>query len=180
MSRKATASARVTWKPRRNFFHPGSGRADCGERDAITLPTTTGTSTASAIQKIRSHRLGADLERGTKETPNSVTRGTAILSRSSGQAAAAATTADSIVCSLGEVWPNNATTAQPKIALRIFPADLVMRLIRAWRIATWRNLGPGRHSRRAARRASGWARPPARPLLVVATHLCPPNRCDGM
>src|SRR5207245_10595177 len=106
------------------------------------------------------------LERGTKETPTRATRGTAIPSRSSGQAAAAATTADSIVCSLGEVWPNKATTAQPKIALRIFPADLVMRLIRAWRIATCRNLAPGLHSRRAARRASGWARPPAHPLLV--------------
>src|SRR5712664_3156673 len=131
MSRKATASASVTWKPRRNFFHPGSGRADEGEREAITLPTATGTSSASAIQTMRNHTLGTDLERGTKETTKSVTRGTAIPRRSSGQAAAAATTAESIVCSLGEVWPNKAMTAQPKIALRIFPADFVIRLNRA-------------------------------------------------
>ena len=96
----------------------------------MTLPTRKGTSTASAIQMIRSHRLGTDLESGTKETTNNVTRGTMIPRTRSGQTAAAATTADNIVCSFGEVWPKSARTAQPKTALRIFPTERVRRLMR--------------------------------------------------
>ena len=145
ISRKATASVKVTWKPRRSFFQRGSGRAEDGDRAAITVPTANGTSSASAIQMMRSQMLGTDLESGTNEMTNSVTFGTTMPSRRSGQTAAAATTADSMVCSLGEVWPNSATTAQPKIALRIFPADLVMRLMSAWRMATCPKLGRVRH-----------------------------------
>ena len=131
ISRNAIARVKVTWNPRRNFFQPGSGSADDGERAAITLPTMNGTRRASAIQMMRSQRLGTDLESGTKETTNSVTRGTTMPRTSSGHAAAAATTADSMVCSFGEVWPKSATTAHPKIALRIFPTDRVRRLMSA-------------------------------------------------
>ena len=102
----------------------------------MTEPTTIGTSSASAIQTIRSQRVGTDLESGTKEMTNSVTFGTAMPSSSSGQAAAAPTTAERTVCSLGDVCPNSATTAQPKMALRIFPSDRVIRLMIACRMAT--------------------------------------------
>ncbi len=41
-----------------------------------------------------------------------------------GHAAAAATTAESIVCSFGEVLTKSASTAQPKMAFSALPADL--------------------------------------------------------
>jgi hypothetical protein len=124
MSRKAQASANVTGKPRRNFFHPGSGMLSGDPRFATTAPTTTGTRIASAIQITRSQRLGTDLPIGTKATMSSAIFGTITPSSRMGQAAAAATTAESRVCSLGEVVPKSARTAQPKMAFRALPADL--------------------------------------------------------
>ena len=124
MSRKAQASASVTGKPRRNFFQPGSGIVSCEPRFATTLPTTMGTRTASAIQINRSQKLGTDLPIGTNATTRSAILGTITPSSRMGHAAAAATTPESSVCSFGEVVPNSARTAQPKMAFRALPADL--------------------------------------------------------
>ena len=135
MRTKATASASVTWNPRIRRLNRDSGSASLGARAAMTEPTTSGTKSARAIQTMRSARLGTDFDSGTKETTKSIAFGKTTPARRNGQAAAAATTAESSVCSLGEVRPKSASTAQPNAALRIFPADLAMRLMRAWRIA---------------------------------------------
>ena len=89
------------------------------------MPNTIGTSAASAIQAIRSPTLGTDLASGTKAITRSAILGTITPSSSSGHAAAAATTAERMVCSLCEVWPKSAITAHPKMALSAFPADLL-------------------------------------------------------
>ena len=78
--RKAAASASVMGKPRRSFFHFGSG-----------------------IQTMRSQRLGTDFASGTKAMTSSAILGKTVPTSKSGHAAAAATTAESSVCSLGEV-----------------------------------------------------------------------------
>jgi hypothetical protein len=53
-------------------------------------------------------------------------------SSSTGHAAAAPTRAESMVFSAGSVWPNSATTAQPKIAEVMRPRDRLMSANRAW------------------------------------------------
>ena len=124
MRRKAEASASVTGKPRRNFFQPGSGIVSREPRFATTVPTAIGTATASAIQVRRSQKPGTDFESGTKAITSKAIFGTITPRSRIGHAAAAATTTESIVCSLGEVLPKSAITAQPKMAFSALPADL--------------------------------------------------------
>jgi hypothetical protein len=59
----------------------------------------------------------------------------AIPSSSTGHAAAAPTRAESLVFSAGAVWPNSATTAQPKMAEVMRPRERVMSASRAWTTA---------------------------------------------
>ena len=88
------------------------------------MPTTIGTATANPIQTSRSQKLGTDFPSGTKATTSSATLGTITPRMRMGQAAAAATTTESSVCSFGEVCPKRAITAQPKMAFSALPADL--------------------------------------------------------
>ena len=103
MRTNATARAKVTWNPRNSRLRLDSGSASLGARAAIMDPTMRGTKSARAIQTMRSARLGTDLESGTNETTKSIALGKAIPTTSNGQAAAAATTAERSVCSLGVV-----------------------------------------------------------------------------
>ena len=90
MMRKAAASASVMGKPRKSLFHAGSGSRSCEPKRATATPTTRGTSSASAIQTMRSERSGTDLASGMKAMRKSATLGRSAPSRSSGHAAATA------------------------------------------------------------------------------------------
>ena len=101
------------------------------------MPTASGTSTASAIQTTRTVQLGIQPGSGTKPSTNTASLGMAMPSSKIGQAAAAPTSADSMVFSAGAVWPKRATTAQPKMAEVMRPSERVTSAIRACKTAMY-------------------------------------------
>ncbi len=130
----------VVGNPRRNRFSAdswaaGASRWDSalprGRRAAIVMPTVSGMSTASAIQTTRTVQLGIQSGSETKPSTNAASLGMAMPSSRIGQAAAAPTSADSMVFSAGAVWPNRATTAQPKMAEVMRPSERVTSAINA-------------------------------------------------
>jgi hypothetical protein len=124
ISTKAEAIPSVMGKPRRTLLIAGSRGVPGGALEATTRPTMTGTASASASQTTLTIQLGTRFDRGMKPITRAAILGKAIPASRIGQAAAAATSPDSSVCCFGEVRPNSATTAHPKIAFRILPADL--------------------------------------------------------
>jgi hypothetical protein len=137
-------------KPRANRFHAGSGGDAGGALAATTVPTSNGTARARPSQTRRTIQLGTRCDSGTKATRKVAILGKAIPTSRIGQATAAPTSADSSVCCLGEVRPNSATTAQPKMAFRILPADLPRNVMRACSSAMKVGCG-AQHGRQAAR-----------------------------
>jgi hypothetical protein len=98
----------------------------------MVSPTARGIVAASPIQTSRTVQRGTQSGRGTNPKAKTAIFGIAMPSSSTGHAAAAPTRAESMVFSAGSVWPNSATTAQPKIAELMRPRDRLMSANRAW------------------------------------------------
>src|SRR3954470_7856692 len=135
MIRNAAARPTVMGKPRSKRLTNDSRGALDGVFVAIAKPTENGTRPASASHTTRTIQLGSQWGRGMKARNSAQVLENTAPSSNTGQATAAPTNPDKRICSFGVVRPNSARTAQPKMAFRILPADLVRRPSRAWRIA---------------------------------------------
>ena len=135
MIRNAAVRPMVIGKPRSKRLANGSAAVPGGALAPIATPRASGTITTSASQTSRMDQDGIQCGIGTKASSSDAIRGNATPSSKIGQATAAPTNADRKVCCRAVVWPNRARTAQPKMAFRIFPADLPSRARKACRIA---------------------------------------------
>src|SRR4030095_10313518 len=167
-TRNARASPAVMGKPRRTLrkrpgrvppFSAGGGRHPA--------PIATGTNRASAIHTRRTSHAGRASGRGTKARKKAAALGATTPARSSGQAAADATSPESSIRRRPLTRPKSATTAQSNSAVRIFPTDRLMRLRTAWISAMRRPSGLAPSSRVPAPLAAWSAeRPELRQDLV--------------
>ena len=89
------------------------------------MPRAKGTAIARTIHTTRTALEDTHSGSGTNARTNAASFGQITPSRRSGQAAAAATSTESHVFSLGLVSPNSATTAHPNSADTMRPTDRV-------------------------------------------------------
>src|ERR1022692_3599261 len=135
MMMKATVSPSVIGNPRASRLPNDSDLVPGGAFAPIASPSASGTINTSASQTTRIVQEGIQCGMGTKASSSAEIRGKATPTSRSGQATAAATRIERNVCCRAALSPNRARTAQPNMAFRIFPADLLIRARIAWRIA---------------------------------------------
>src|SRR4029453_8844012 len=132
---RETERPMVIGNPRRRRAGPLRWGWPGGCRPALAVPTARGTPRPRTIQTTRTAHEGTHDGTGMKARRNVATFGKAIPSRSSGPAAAAATTPDRKIFHVPLAYPKMATTAQSNSALKILPNERPMKAISAWTIA---------------------------------------------